>query len=406
MAQPGIQRPGPVSGPGRHTLPQTARSPSRRSAPLGPPALVGVVALLLLVESLLRLRDARRAARAARRLAAEVAGRHAAERARRSSERRFRAIVQASPTGLLMLDASHRVALANPHAERLFGHPPGGLDGLPLATVLPDVAEGLCAAPPRDLPGRRSDGTTLPVQVSLSPIGDGADAMLLAAVVDVGARQAQQAQLRAALAEKTVLLDEVHHRVKNNLQVIISLLALQARGASPEVCAALADTRHRVHAMALTHQLLHEHGDASRLPAGEYLARLGRVLADGHRASSPGVTLVVEGTDAPVRLTLSQAIPCGLLVNELAGNAYRHAFPGGRAGTIRIALSRDGAVATIVVEDDGVGLPADLDPSATQSLGLQLVPLLVEQLDARLRRLPGPGTRFELRLPIGGERSR
>lgn len=221
-----------------------------------------------------------------------------------------------------------------------------------------------------------------------------------------GRHDAQQAQLEAALVEKTVLLDEVHHRVKNNLQVIISLLALQARTASPEARAALADTRHRVHAMALTHQLLHEHGDRGRLHAGLYIARLARMLAEGHRADAPGVRLQVDGTDAPLRLTLSQAIPCGLLVNELVTNAYRHAFPDGRSGTIRIALACDAREARITIEDDGIGMPGGIDPPSRAALGFQLVPLLVEQLGARLRCASGPGTRFELVLPQPGDITR
>jgi hypothetical protein len=170
----------------------------------------------------------------------------------------------------------------------------------------------------RDVRGRRSDGTVFPLEIGLSPIGRGADATTLAAMVDLSARQASQDQLAAALREKTILLDEVHHRVKNNLQVITSLLSLQSRGAPPEARAALAECRNRVHAMALTHQLLHENNDVARLHVGQYLIRLTRLLADSHRSAAGMVTLRVEGADTPLYLDLPRAIPCGLLVNELA----------------------------------------------------------------------------------------
>ena len=194
--------------------------------------------------------------------------------------------------------------------------------------------------------------------------------------------------------------------VKNNLQVITSLLSLQARGASAEVRAALGACRNRVHAMALTHHLLHEHPDVAQLHVGEYLVQLTRLLADGQRAGAPGVHLRTEGTDAPLHLALPRAIPCGLLVNELVTHAYRHAFPEGRTGTITVGVGVEGDTARIWVEDDGVALPADVDTESPTSLGLQLVPLLVDQLGGSLAQALPPGTRVDVRFPIVAERRR
>ncbi|RPH45293.1 MAG: sensor histidine kinase, partial [Burkholderiales bacterium] len=261
-------------------------------------------------------------------------------------------------------------------------------------------------SPGRDLRGRRRDGTDVPLEIGLSAIRHDGTTSVLATVVDVAERQAEQRQLESMLREKTVLLDEVHHRVKNNLQVITSLLSLQARGASPEAREALAACRNRVHAMALTHQLLHENSNIAQLHVGEYLERLARMLADGQRSNATGVMLRVEGADAPLHLELPRAIPCGLLVNELVTNAYRHAFPDGRAGTITVGLDVVGDTARIRIEDDGIGLPPDLDTDAATSLGFQLVPLLVDQLGGTLERLAAPGTRFEIRFPVVAERRR
>jgi PAS domain S-box-containing protein len=390
----------------------------------GPLLVVAVGALTVLALGLYLRREAGRRARAvgeAARLAAEIHGRRGAEQAVRDGERRFRDVVAALPVGLLVSDPDGRIVLANPQAERLFGYGPGELLGTDIDALLPDAARAGHAAlrtgyldtparramaPGRDLRGRHRDGTVIPLEIGLSPIRHDGVISVLATIVDLGTRQTEQRQLEAMLREKTVLLDEVHHRVKNNLQVITSLLSLQARGAPPEARAALAACRNRVHAMALTHQLLHEHADVARLHVGEYLTRLGRLLADGQRSSAPAVHLRVEGAEVPLHLELPRAMPCGLLVNELVTNAYDHAFPDGRAGTISIAIAIDGDTASIRVEDDGVGLPPGLDTEALTSLGLQLVPLLVEQLGGTLSRGGPPGTRFEVRFPLVAEARR
>jgi two-component sensor histidine kinase len=270
-----------------------------------------------------------------------------------------------------------------------------------LVGVLSGLALGLCLRSEAGIRSWAADAP--PVGPGLPPVRQDGVTPVPASVVDPGERLAEQRQLEAMLREKTVLLDEVHHRVKNNLQVITSLLSLQARGASAEVRAALGACRNRVHAMALTHQLLHEHSDVAQLHVGEYLVQLTRLLADGQRAGTPGVHLRTEGTEAPLHLALPRAIPCGLLVNELVTHAYRHAFPDGRTGTITVGIGVEGDTARLWVEDDGVGLPTDVDTESPTSLGLQLVPLLVEQLGGSLEHGRPPGTRVEVRFPVVAE---
>jgi PAS domain S-box-containing protein len=420
-AQRQLQLPGRVL-----TLEFTGTKDFDRAARSSQPLIVGTVGALMNVALLLYLRSEsrvrRRAVGEAQRLASEVEGRRGAEQAMRDSERRFREVVEASPTGLVMADRAGRIVLANPQAEKLFGYGHDELLGRRLDDLVPGALGDTAADPPdtgtpgaadlpagplksdgRDVRGRRSDGTVFPLEIGLSPIGRGADATTLAAMVDLSTRQASQDLLAAALREKTVLLDEVHHRVKNNLQVITSLLSLQSRGAPPEARAALAECRNRVHAMALTHQLLHENNDVARLHVGQYLTRLTRLLADSHRSAAGMVTLRVEGADTPLYLDLPRAIPCGLLVNELVTNAYKHAFPGGRHGVIIIGIALEAEIARLSVADDGIGLPPDFEPENASSLGFQLVPLLVDQLGATLRHVPCPGTRFEVRFPAEPE---
>jgi PAS domain S-box-containing protein len=207
---------------------------------------------------------------------------------------------------------------------------------------------------------------------------------------------ARTAELHAALQEKTVLLNEVHHRVKNNLQVISSLLSLQAAHTeNPAVQRVLTESQGRVKAMALIHQLLYERKDFSRVQLGEYLDRLAHLVLNTYAVG--GARIAIKADVADLSLDLQRAIACGLLVNELLTNAIKHAFPGGRAGQVCIELKEmDDHEAILALSDNGVGLPEGFSLAGGKSLGLQLVALLADQIGAALSIRDGPGARFEL----------
>jgi two-component sensor histidine kinase len=211
--------------------------------------------------------------------------------------------------------------------------------------------------------------------------------------------QSRTAELVAALREREVLFQEVHHRVKNNLQVISSLLNMQLRslgeGASRD---ALMGCQTRVQAMALIHEKLYQSKDHARVPFSEYARNLARNVFAATGVSPQGVSLELVVED--VALAVDKAIPCGLILNELITNALKHAFPGERAGTIRVELRQvEGGGLRLAVSDDGVGLPAGLDIQAHPSLGLQLVRMLAQQLDAGLELVRTAGTSFLLTVP-------
>jgi two-component sensor histidine kinase/integral membrane sensor domain MASE1 len=231
---------------------------------------------------------------------------------------------------------------------------------------------------------------------------------VVAAVVAERARKEQQLReaaetLRASLREKETLLKEVHHRVKNNLAVIAELLSLQAsRAEHSDARPHLLESRDRVWSLAAVHEMLYRSKDLSRIDLPGYVRQLCQHLLDSY-LTDPG-RVRVETSVAPVTLDLEQAVPFGLLLNELVSNALKHGFPGGAAGRVRVELARapsaDGPLATLVVRDDGVGLPPDLDARRARSLGLRLIDSLSRQLHGTPEIRGEGGTQFCLRFPL------
>jgi PAS domain S-box-containing protein len=213
---------------------------------------------------------------------------------------------------------------------------------------------------------------------------------------DITDRKRAEQQLRESLAEKELLLREIHHRVKNNLQVISSLVSLQADAlADPALREVFGEVRDRVRSMALVHEKLYESGGLAKLNFGTYAKSLTQSLWDAHGTAAGRVQLHLEVE--PVALTVATAVPCGLILNELVSNALRHAFPAG-GGAVTVSLSREPAIGRLClrVSDNGVGLPPGLDWRQSRSLGLRLVQMLTTQLQGTVETGPGPGTEFRV----------
>ena len=207
--------------------------------------------------------------------------------------------------------------------------------------------------------------------------------------------------VRASLREKETLLKEIHHRVKNNLQVIASLLRLQARHLKDEQAQAMfEESQNRVHSISLVHEKLYRTGDLARIDFCDYLLTLTKGLTEGWKGTSVPVEIVVEAQG--VQLGVDTAIPCGLIVTELVTNALKHAFPNAASGTIRVAAINDPeGWLKLIVQDNGVGIPEKLDIRRSGSLGMELVSSLVRQLSAKLEigRERGTTFRIHFRLP-------
>ena len=226
------------------------------------------------------------------------------------------------------------------------------------------------------------------------------DRGLVLAHLDITARKQAEAQLRAALQQKDLLLREVSHRVKNNLQVISSLLNLQADAVDdPRLGTLFQASQERLHAMALVHDLLQQADDVARINLAHYAARLIDEVARTYAVDPQRITLETALED--VWVGLDTATPCGLLLHELVTNCFKHAFPEGRTGRVRVEL-RAAAEETLLlrVGDTGCGFPEALDFRATASLGLQLVCAMAEQLQGTIALERAEGTHVTVLVPL------
>ena len=200
---------------------------------------------------------------------------------------------------------------------------------------------------------------------------------------------------RSSLAEKEALLREIHHRVKNNLQLISSLLNLQAKNpgkkAPKEV---FIDSENRIRSLTLIHESLYQAKDFSRIEFVSYLRELLLRLLQAYKTPGQSITGKVDGTE--IYLDITQAIPCGLIVNELASNSLKHAFPGGREGEILVAIKKEGDRVSLSVKDNGVGLPLNFNFPDPIMLGLQIVTTLANQLSGAISYAANGGAEFTL----------
>ena len=201
-------------------------------------------------------------------------------------------------------------------------------------------------------------------------------------------------KLQASVREKEILIQEIHHRVKNNMQIISSLVNLQAeRIEDADTKDMFMVTKDRIRSMALVHEKIYRSKDFARIDFVDYLRNLVVQITRAYGVTGEKVRAEVVGE--PVFLNISTAVPCSLIVNELVSNSLKHAFPAGRPGRLTVGVAaRDDGSFHLVVADDGIGLPENFDFSRTNSLGLQIVSLLVEQLEGTLEVNGRDGSRF------------
>jgi PAS domain S-box-containing protein len=321
-------------------------------------------------------------------------------------------ILDLADDAIISVDREQRIVLFNQGAERIFGYSAKDMFGQPLDVLLPAPLTDVHRQHIHDfhaakttarrmgergeIRGRRHDGTEFPAEASISKVEVDGQMMFTVILRDVTERTLAEEQIKASLREKEALLKEIHHRVKNNLQVVSSLLGLQSRSVGdPEMRKMFRESQNRIHSMALLHECLYQSENLSQVNFPDYIRELAAHLFHSYGVAPERIHLRTN-LDR-LALNLDAAVPCGLIVNELVSNSLKYAFPDGREGEIRIELREmQNGVTQLVVADDGVGLRSDLDWTTTKSLGLRLVRTLAQQLGARIEVISQAGTEVQV----------
>ena len=331
------------------------------------------------------------------------------------SEERYRTLVETPNFVVMLLDAEGNYLYVSPQIEDWLGYTPEEFyrDAHirqeivhPDDVVAADSFHNLDQASAlhtmeyrwRQKSGRYrwASGAIFPIYESSEDKEINKVSMMQVVVQDITERKEAEEQIHASLAEKEVLLKEIHHRVKNNLQIISSLLHLQSVKLEDEaLLRAFDDSQHRIRSMALIHEELYQSGDLARIDFVAYVRRLTDNLFESYGVDESQIGLGVEVDN--LLLTIDKAIPMGLIINELVSNSLKYAFPEGRRGRIGIELhAGEGEPFSLRVSDDGVGLPDEVDVDSAESLGLRLVTSLVGQLRARVSVDRTTGTAFHI----------
>ncbi|NBC28425.1 MAG: PAS domain S-box protein [Spirochaetes bacterium] len=347
-------------------------------------------------------------------IAVDVTDEVAAQEAQYRSEAKYRTLFENASDAIFLFELDEkkmpsRIVEVNEVAMRRLGYSkeefaaldPADLDAPEFEIDIPESMDQLYAKGKEQLEFLHvaKDGTRVPVEVSSHLVQLSGKDYLLSIARDISDRQEYERQLRASLNEKEVLLQEIHHRVKNNLQIVSSMLSLEAgrdNAGDKDVVTVLKETQTRVQAMSLVHEVLYSVGSLAQVNLGEYLPQLLDHVRDVFMGHS-GMRYSVDC--ARIEVTIDQAVPIALLVNEALTNTMKHGYPEGRGGTLSLTLTHTGDSARLVVADDGVGL-ADGISLDSDTIGMTLIRGLAAQLHATAELTGNQGTSLTVDIPL------
>jgi PAS domain S-box-containing protein len=347
-------------------------------------------------------------------IARDITERKEAEEALRESENRYRQLFEAESDAVFLIDnETGHILEANWSASAMYGYSRQELltkrnvdlsaepeDTQRVTRTEPVIADRVVHIPLRL--HRKRDGTVFPVEITGRFFVWQGRSVHIAAIRDITERKEAEEQLKTSLREKDMLLREIYHRVKNNLQVVSSLLELQSQSIQdPQIHALFQESQSRIRAIALIHEKLYRSTDLANIRAPDYFQDLVDHLLSIYGDTEQPISPILLIDD--LVLGIDTAIPCGLIVNELVSNVLKHAFPPDRThgGTVRIGLQApDAELLVLTISDDGIGLPTDLQLDNLQTLGLQLVDVLVQQLEGTVRVDRRYGTTFTISFPV------
>jgi PAS domain S-box-containing protein len=375
----------------------------------------------------------------------DITERKRAEVALKESETYLKTIFNSTQIGLLIIDpVTHSIYDVNPAALKLIGRTKNELIGTICHQFICPAERGKC--PITDLGQKndnseriflRADGGRIPILKTVIPIVIQDHSYLLESFVDITKRKLMESEIRslntvleqrvkertealsktnealeeenaqrleaegklqASNDEKVLLLKEIHHRVKNNLQIIVSLLRLQKRQiVDTATQQQILDSEGRIRSMALVHEKLYRSTDLASINFDDYLKTLVNQLVTLYATNSGQIRIVIDMKG--ISVDINQSIPLGLIMNELISNAMKYAFPEGRTGELSISGMQQGGSNVFTVRDNGIGIPEDFDWRETKTLGMNLVIMLTDQLNGTIELEKGEGTVFRITLP-------
>ncbi|MDD1664961.1 MAG: PAS domain S-box protein, partial [Methanomicrobiales archaeon] len=340
--------------------------------------------------------------------AKDITDRKQAETALRESEEMFRNPVEHSSVGIYLIQdgvvhyANSKLAeMAGCRRDEMLGQ---SIESMILPDDLPKVKEALGRLVRGEVPaehieyrGLSRDGTVRDVEAYGSSMILHGRPAVFGTIIDVTERKRMEGQIAESLREKEVMLREIHHRVKNNLQIVNSIMNLQIQKVGdPKTVMALTDTQTRVRAMSLVHERLYKTQELSRIDLADYISKLTEELLRSQKISQKvELDLDIHG----IFLDINLAIPVGLILNEIITNSLKYAFPDGRQGKISISAGKSSEAYSIRIADNGVGIPKDFDWQKSNTLGMKLIHGLVSQVDGTITLDREAGTGYTIRIP-------
>jgi len=328
----------------------------------------------------------------------------------RESQEKFRSVADSAVDGIITTDNNGKIILFNPSLENMFGYSIDEIKGKHATILMPDrykkqfidKLDRFKSTGNHELDGKtfeslglRKDGTEFPFEISIATWGPKGNKFTTSIIRDVTERKKTEKMLEKSLHEKEILLKEIHHRVKNNLMIISSLLNLQSDYIKDEESKNIfKESQNRARSMALIHERLYQSIDLKRMDFGDYIRSLSTELLHTYEVDPGLIKLKINVED--IFLDINTAIPLGLIVNELVTNSLKHAFPEGNSGEINVDFHPIDDYYEFTVKDNGVGFPEDIDYQNTESLGLQIVTSLTDQIDGEITLDRNNGTKFKI----------
>jgi PAS domain S-box-containing protein len=324
----------------------------------------------------------------------------------RESEERYRMLAETAPDAIITINEESKILFCNPSTKKIFGYSPDELIGKDLTTLMPDHLKNvhkkelnryIKTGKPNipwssvELFGLHKNGNDIPLEISFSKYHKNDSLIFTGIIRDVTDRKNAQIQMENSLNEKEVLLREVHHRVKNNLQIVSSLLSLQSEHLSENNFREFfIKSQNRVKSIAIVHEMLYKSENISKINFKNYIDKLSGYITESYYAENIKINVLAENIYFDTDVTIN----LGLIVNEIIANSVKHAFNGIKEGKIIIELNKNNSIYSLSVRDNGKGLPDSFDLNETRTLGMHLISSLVTQIDGNMEIKNNIGTEY------------